>query len=182
LAGRGVATGGISSTTFACRSVSTNSTHNPDVLKIAHLISKSGSRIPPRPTNKHRMQQVVHFRLRRNVTTSPHFHISFSRYFAPPCTCRRLTSTGGFLLYLTKPGPDQTKFLPAPSFVSYSRNHRRTCRSPTSETRVRAIFYETRPQSHIKFPPSLCSSIYLSNYLPIYLAVCLPTYLPIRTS
>ena len=51
------------------------------------------------------------------------------------------------MLYLTKPGPGQTKFLPAPSFVSYSKIHRCTCRRPTSTTKVRAIPHETRPRS-----------------------------------
>jgi len=31
-------------------------------------MSKSGSRIPPRPTYQHKMQQVIRIRLRRNVT------------------------------------------------------------------------------------------------------------------
>ena len=78
-------------------------------------------------------------------------HISPSRYIAPPYTCWRLTSTGGFVVYLTKPDPGQTKCLPVSSFVSYNRNHRCICRRPTRTTRVRAIGHETRPRSDIKF-------------------------------
>ena len=134
-------------------------------LQIAHLISKSGSRIPPRTSHIATGSSLPASQKRHNLSTFPHFTLAIFRtsmYLLASNKYKR------FVLYLTKPGPGQTKILPAPSFVSYSKNHRCTCRRPTSVTRVRAISHETRPQSHIKFPPSLC---HLSISPPSYLSI-----------
>ena len=145
---------------------------------------KSGSRIPPRPTNKHRMQQVVHFRLRRNVTTSLHFHISPSRYFAPPCTCWRLTSTRDSC-YTSRNQVRSDKNLTGPQFCELQQ--KTSMRLPMPNKCNEGSCYISRNQTPVTHKvPSISVSIYLSlhlatyrsSYLSTYIATYLPTYLP----
>ena len=146
-------------------------------LQIAHLISKSGSRIPPRTSHIATGSSLPASQKRHNLSTFPHFTLAIFR-------------TSVYLLASNKyrrvfPIPHETrsrsdKVLTGTYFSELQQKPSMHLPTPNKCNEGSCYIYETRPRSDIKFPTSLSIYLflYLATYLSSYMSNYLPTYLP----